>query len=174
MAFTVQLAIEGVLASEDDQGGLATSHTIPEGLLLFYALASQFHVVLSTLSVTPEVPKRFLHEAGVRPTDYARLLLALPGASDLDARVRHFSVARAQGWDLRYVIDPDPEVAKAALARGICPLCCPHPRYSRPSFLPNAGQGGLSWEAIVAEQKGQGAIRAADDRVLADDIEEPL
>lgn len=173
MAYTILIALEGVMA-EEDPGGLALSQPIPEGRMLFYSLREHFNIVLSTLESDEARANRWLVLNSIKPADYGRLLLCdiRPPARPRSVREAHIMRTRALGYDLRYVLCDDPEVARLCLERGITPLCCPHPVYSRSSFLPDSREGGLSWDAIVAAQTGQKEKREKDNRTLVDDFVE--
>lgn len=167
------MAVEGVLS--DDSFGLVESPPLPEGLALFHALRSQFHVVLSTSQTEDSWVRRWLqYSAGIKPVEWARIMLAdQPNWSEVEVFKRHMILCRAAAYDVRYVVTPSPQAAIAALRMGFTPLCCPHPVYSRTSFLPQAGEGGASWEQIENEVMAGRLARQNDDRLLIDDqIEE--
>ena len=168
MAFTVLITIEGVLAEEST--GLAAADLIPEGRMLYFALRSQFNIILSTLD-PPQRAANWLTLQNIRKTDYARLFTR-EGLEHLDraaVRHRHITQARALGYDLRYVFTDDPATARWCVQRGITPMCCPHPAYARSSFLPDSREGGLSWDQIEATQNLMASLRKADTRTLVDE-----
>jgi hypothetical protein len=109
---------------------------------------------------------------GIRPDHWARLLTANEGVLTpaITERIRHSSVLRAAGYDLRWVFDPNPWVARGLLELGITPMCCPHPYYARPSFLPDSGTGGLAWDQIEEQVLGQRRALIGDERLAPDDV----
>lgn len=163
------LSVEGVLA-EDTSDDLLLAQPQPEGIALYQSLVEQFQVWLSTRSQDYDVVSRWLDEAGVKLTKGRVLLLVGDGTASV--RRTHFIHIRRQ-CDLRYVIDPDPEFARWVLGRGVTPMCCPHPAYSRYSFLPHTPAGAAAWDSIVSEVMGQRGVRLLDRRTEAPPPEDP-
>jgi hypothetical protein len=172
---TALVAIEGVIA-EDNPDGLTGASTIDEGITLFHALARGFHIVLSSLEQDEATVHRWLAtQAGIVPRHWARLLRGERlDATNLATRQRHVMLTRSSGYDLRYVVDPDPRVALHCLRAGVTPLCGPHPLYARASFLPDSQEGGASWDAINAALVTTRNVRAQDPRGYFDDDTEDL
>lgn len=177
MAITVMLSVEGVLA--EDAASLAQASPIDSGTALFNVLRSGFHVCLSSVEPDEALVRRWLTTScGIRPDHWARLLVSAHEESvESEERIRHAMTLRAAGYDLRWVIDPNPWVARGLLELGITPMCCPHPYYSRPSFLPDSGTGGMGWDQIEEQVLGQrrsilGDQRLVPDTALASDEEE--
>jgi hypothetical protein len=168
MAFTVLMTVEGVLS--DDTFGFPATPPLPQGLLLFHGLSSQFMVVLSSTHTDHEAVRRWLqYSAGLKPTQWARILLANEDEDELEVRKRHLTFCLSSGMDLRYLVTPDPRLAVHSIQAGITPLCCPHPAYSRASFLPDAGQGRIAWDEIEAEVMVGRLTRQDDARLEVDD-----
>jgi hypothetical protein len=176
MSSTVLMSVEGVL-SDRDEAPLIGAGKVDQGVSLFHAFHSQFNVVLSTLEPDEERAVSWLRQvAGIQPHQWARLVRATDDeADDGDAvavRRRHLIEARAQNYDIRYFVDPNPRVALSCLATGVTPMCCPHPVYARESFLPDSRSGGLSWEAIQDRVLGDRASLIRDPRLQVNDIAE--
>jgi len=172
MARSVLFCIEGVLV--DDSLDVPVYSGFSDGILLFHALASTFGVVLSTLSLDQYQMSRWLVTTlAMRSPQWSRLLVAEEGESEADTRSRHLNFLRSTGSEISYVVTADPAFARASIAAGVTPLCCPHPAYSRPSFLPTAGEGKAQWDAIEAEVL-KGKISRLEDRRLDPDAEEWL
>lgn len=157
MAYSLLMVVEGVLATDEPE--LALSQVVPQGVALFHALRDHFSVALSTVAPV-EAAERWLELAGIdlsRQT--ARLLSGDPGLPVERVRRRHFDTMRSSGGELAYVVDPDPEMARFYLRRGVTPLCCPNPLFARYSFLPDSQAGGAGWDQIVAEINDQRVAR---------------
>lgn len=157
MSFTTLISIEGVIKSDSGQ-------VIQEGLALFHGLRTQMHIVFSSLEKREESVKRFFRECGIPGETFARLELARENETELETRTRHILSARANGYDLRYVVETDPEVARYCLNVGVTPLFCPHPLYARASFLPHSRDGGESWYEMEMALHEQAEIKAEDRR----------
>jgi hypothetical protein len=167
VAYIVLMSIEGVIAEDTEQ--LQLAQMMPAGKILLYALKEMFSVWLSSVDDDEKLVIRWLQECGIGPEDYQRLLTGITGVNEDGIRKEHFKIARRAG-DLKYVIDPDPEIARYVLLHGVTPMCCPNPAYARYSFLPDSQEGAASWDAILADVVGQRGVRLADKR--ADEVEE--
>lgn len=170
------MSVEGVL-SDRDEAPLIGAGKVDQGVSLFHSLATQFHVVLSTLEPDEDRAIAWLRQiAGIQPNQWARLSRATEDeAMDGDAivvRRRHLLETRSQNYDIRYFVDPDPRVALSALAAGVTPMCCPHPIYARESFLPDSQAGRPAWDAIAARVIGDRALMIQDPRLRVPDINE--
>lgn len=157
MSFTAIISIEGVLKSDQEQ-------ILPEGLALFHGLRTQMHIVFSSLETRDVAVRRWFREAGIANETFARLELARADESELETRTRHVLETRAQGYDLRYVVESNPQVAKYCISMGVTPLLCPHPLYGRESFLPHSREGGQSWYEMEMALQQQEATKAEDER----------
>lgn len=176
MSSTVLISVEGII-SDRDEAPLAGAGKLDQGASLFHALSAQFHVVLSTLEPDEDKAHSWLRQiGGIVPKQWARLLRAtddeaLMGDS-VTVRRRHLMEARAQNVDLRYFFDPDPRVALSCLASGVTPMCCPHPLYSRASFLPDSRVGRPSWDAVADKIVTDRMTLIRDPRLQVVDIAE--
>lgn len=132
------------------------------------------HIVFSSLERRDEAVRRYFREFGIQNETFARLELAREDESALETRTRHILSTRAQGYDLRYVVETDPQIAKYCLSMGITPLFCPHPLYSRSSFLPHSREGGQSWYEMEMALHQQVEIKAEDDRSGINDDPESI
>lgn len=174
MARSVMLCVEGVM-SEDDTTALGMT-PLHEGLYLFQGLSQVFQVILSSVSSDEDALVRWLtYGMGVRKNDWARLLSAdNPDENEDHIRRRHFTFLRSTGSDLAYVVTADPAFARFVLRAGVTPLLCPHPTYSRSSFLPDAGSGRVAWDFIEREVQAGRLMRNRDVRLEdADQAEDP-
>lgn len=162
MTHAALISIEGVIS--EDMADLPLAQAIPEGLALYHALASQFRLHISSTWPDETRVLQWLKEAGIRPDTYQTVYVGEEGVEPLLVRHHHFSLAR-RGADLRYVVDSDPAYARFCLGRGVTPLCCPHPAYSRYSFLPDSDEGTLSWNDITNTLLKQAEVKEDDRRL---------
>lgn len=158
------MTVEGVLT--DDTFDFPGAPPLQEGILLFHALASTFTVHLTAATPNEEAVRRFLHQAcGIKATQWGTLWVAEEGQPETDAHMKHLIHAQANKYDIRFFVTPDPWLAKQSIRRGITPLLCPHPSYSRPSFLPHAGTGRADWRKIETEVMNGRLLRKEDARL---------
>jgi hypothetical protein len=180
MPFSVLMTVEGVLT--DDTFDFPGAPSLQEGILLFHGLASVFTVHLSSATTNEEAVRRFLtYGCGIKATQWGSLWIAKEDEPKTDTHMRHLIHAQSNRYDIRYFVTPDPWMARQSIKRGITPLLCPHPSYSRPSFLPHAGQGRADWHRIETEVMNGRLLRDEDPRLqqeefggfeAEDDIEE--
>jgi hypothetical protein len=171
MPFSVLMTVEGVLT--DDSCDFPGAPPLQEGLLLFHGLSAVFSVHLSAATVREDAVRRFLeYGCGIKPTQWAGIWVGREGEEPEGAvHMRHLTHMQSNLYDLRYFVTPNPTLAKLAIRRGITPLLCPHPAYSRPSFLPHAGEGRKDWADIEAEVMNGRLLRKEDTRLNAGDYE---
>lgn len=167
MASSVLMTIEGTLA--DDMFKFPQCPSIPDGVVLFHALATAFPIILSTFTATHEAAKEFLqYVCGCRVTAWRALWTAQENESPIEAQERHLQTALAQG-PLAFYVTANPAMALYALDLGVTPLCCPHPAYARSSFLPHTPEGLRTWADIEAQVIQKRLMRLGDSRSLGED-----
>lgn len=84
-------------------------------------------------------------------------------------RFRQLSVMRSKGT-VDLFIDSNPAYVAEGLRRGIDSLLFSTPAYARPEFRPDAPKGVRPWGELVDEITRQQAMKAADRRILPDEI----
>lgn len=137
---------------------------IAEGIRLYLSLCMTGRVIL--LADTP-------------PTGPAQVLdwLELNGCTkhsfvDFALGQTHLYLAnrlRRQEYDIDFVVEPDPGMAQELIKAGFSTLLFTHSRYAQPSWRPDERPGVRPWNDITQQVADLARMKAADERLRADD-----
>lgn len=146
---TVIIALEGVLAGQDDDAELSTTQINPVGQLLYASLARVSRLVLAT-----NLERRFVDH-------WCRIqgLSAHQGLSLLDDKT--IQRARAAGEVIDLYIDHSGDRCAAALRHGVPVLVFSRPLYARAGHRPDLPQLKRPWADVVRESQAQRAARSS-------------
>jgi len=152
---TVVIVIDGVLRK------VIGNDPIPDGLILFSALASQFSVVLIGNKQSDMV---WLIQQGVR-CDTLRISDDVSHANLVD------TIRFEYGYDIAFVVEPDPEQGANLFDAGYTVLGFTHPYYSHPSWRPLDGSEtpAETWTELRGVVVRDRLMRASDERTATRD-----
>lgn len=156
----IALSVDGVLRSD-------TGEVIYGGLAVYRAFKAVGRVTL----LTSMDQRAFVAWSVINNiTDYDELI---DSSVEIDPReplrFRQLSVVRSKGTVDVYV-DSTAEYVAEGLRRGINSLLFCAPSYARPEFRPDAPKGVRPWSELVDEITHQQAMKAADRRIIPDEI----
>jgi hypothetical protein len=164
----IAIAVEGVLRK------ISGGAPIPEGLDLYYGLATRARLVL--LTEDPEPAKKelgpleyWLQTEGMR--EHARVIYTDAVGRELDAahnRLLQVNWARNWGYAVGLVIEPDPQVAAYLLLQGINVLLFCPAAYMMPSWRPDYHHEPQPWAELAQRVEDEVYLRAADKRRESD------
>jgi hypothetical protein len=163
---SVAITVEGVV--RQFFGG----QPIPQGLDLYYGLATRMKVVLITdemdrlpddLRVTELA--YWLRLEGM--TEHQRIVYTEPHWTELGnaaRRVAQVNEARRMGHDISLVIEPDPAVSAELINSGYNVLTFTHAAYSVPSWRPDYKHTPVPWDKLSVQVEREAFLRANDER----------
>jgi hypothetical protein len=152
---TVVIVIDGVLRK------VIGNDPIPDGLILFSALASKFSVVLLSAK---DGDVAWLAEQGVQYD----MLFAYQDTSHAD---RVDTLRFEYGYDIAFVVEPDPAQGAQLFKAGYTVLGFTHPYYSHPSWRPLDGSEtpAETWTELRGVVVRDRLMRASDERTATRD-----
>jgi hypothetical protein len=152
---TVVIVIDGVLRK------VIGNDPIPDGLILFSALASKFSVVLLS---SKQSDMEWLIQQGVQ---YDMMSVS----QDVSHANRVDTIRFEYGYDIAFVVEPDPEQAADLFDAGYTVLGFMHPYYSHPSWRPPYGSEtpAETWTELRGVVVRDRLMRASDERTATRD-----
>jgi hypothetical protein len=166
---SVAITVEGVIRRA--VGG----QPVPEGLDLYYGLASRMKVVLITdeLDRLPDDLRitelaYWLRLEGLMQHD--RIIYSEPmWQGDVAIRrICQVNDARRMGHDITMVIEPDPAVSAELLRTGYNVMTFTHAAYSVPSWRPDYKHTPTPWDKLSEQVEQESYLRANDERRIED------
>ena len=155
---TVVIVIDGVLRK------VIGNDPIPDGLILFSALASKFSVVLLSAK---DGDVAWLAEQGVQ---YDMMLsYDMVSATEGMSHANRVDTLRFEyGYDIALVVEPDPEQGANLFDAGYTVLGFMHPSYSHPSWRPGYEGEMQGWADLAESVKQDRLLRVKDQRTDID------
>ena len=156
---SVAIAVEGVIRK------FVGGAPIPQGVMLYYALATRAKVVLLTGEREGEGLDWWLKTEGLNEhvkVFYSDIVLA--DLSDGGERLAQLSAARQLRYDVDLVIEPDPLVSAQLLVAGYNTLTFTHAEYSVPAWRPDTKVEIRPWDQLVEQVERESYLRATDPR----------
>lgn len=152
------IVVEGVLRQESGDG------VVPQGELLYHALAQGNKVALVSNSLSEEKVAYWLRINGFRDHEYLFSARVDDPFEVGGTRLRQVKSVSATQNSVDLVIEPDPEIAARLMHEGVPTLLFMHPRYSRPEFRPDFEEKLTPWDALVEEIETQRILKSSDPR----------
>jgi hypothetical protein len=156
----VAITVEGVLRK------IFGGSSIKAGVDLYYGLATRAKLVLLTGERSTDGGlEHWLRSEGMK--EHVRILwsdVVLQGESPAAERLAELAHARQNGYDIEFVIEPDPEVSKRLIIAGYNTLTFTHAEYSVPSWRPDAKIEVTPWDELAAQVDRESYLRMNDPR----------
>lgn len=159
------MTVEGVLAHPGPSGRVAAGLPIEEGHRLYYALATQWRVMMITAERDPDPVETWLRREGFR--DFAGLAALGPqerSDSLKMATLHHIRKQRAHGH-VGLLVTSSPPAAAASMRMGVPALLFASPTYLRPEFRPDHDRTPRPWDEIQEEVDAQEEMHKRDARL---------
>lgn len=165
MAGNAMFSWEGVLARPHTN--VAASTPIRTGVNLYEGLSKVYKLIIVTYSSDENRLYHWLNAYGLRKHVMVLFNDKVDDEwSEPQVRIRQLKQLQGSSFDIDVAVEPNPEVSAAILAQGVQTLTFSSPRYSNPSFRPDARKGHKrSWDSIAAEMDKQEAMAASDKRI---------
>lgn len=161
------VTIDGVLADQGDEDSFAASKFLPEGVLLYRALAGVTKIALLSLQPEREKPKveYWLKAHGLE--DHVWLLFD-PSPNDLDRGLEMVLGEVRRSGALDIAVEASPERAARLIHHGVSTLVFGRPAYTRGEFKPGTERVARPWQEVIEELDAQRDMNTEDDRLTAD------
>ena len=155
----VAITVEGVLRKA--MGG----SPIDLGKILYFGLATRAKLVLLTGEREPGTLEHWLRGEGMK--EHVRIIWADVLTEEMSSggeRLHQLAKARQNGYDIQFVIEPDPAVSKRLIVAGYNTLTFTHAQYSVPSWRPDATTKLRSWDELAAEAERDSYLQMNEPR----------
>jgi hypothetical protein len=155
----VAITVEGVLRKA--VGGAP----VEQGKILYYGLCTRAKLVLLTAEREPGTLEHWLRGEGMK--EHVRIVWADVLTEEMSAggeRLHQLAKARQAGYDISFVIEPDPAVSKRLIIAGYNVLTFTHAQYSVPSWRPDAPTKLQSWDELSETADHEAYLRLNDPR----------
>jgi hypothetical protein len=159
---TVVIVVEGVLRGTGD-----AIHA--SGLRLYHGLNSAEKIALISSDNEPRV-SQWLKVNGLNKHTHLITIESVDFPDPIEQRIRQVNLLRRQGCDIDFVVEPDPAMAAALLAKGVPVMVALHPSYSRPEFRPGYKGSVTPWDELEHEVTLMRELRASDERTGLDPL----
>lgn len=149
------IVVDGVMRK------LVGGSPIPEGIRLYQSLVLTGQVILLSHDGTPQTSD-WLELNGCTRHRFIRI-------TPLHSWASMANDLRRDGYDIDLVVVPDPQSAVELILAGLNTLLFTHAMYTRPDWRPDTSKGITPWAEIVATHALTARLKAADERLKAND-----
>lgn len=167
MAGQALITIDGVLADQGDESSFAASKFLPEGVLIYKALASITKIVLVSLQPEREKTKveYWLKAHGLQ--EHVRVIYD-PSPDDLERGLEMVVGEVRRSGALDVAIEADSQRAARLVHHGVPTLVFGRPAYTRGEFKPGTERTARPWQEVIEELDAQRGMNTEDERISAD------